>query len=149
MGYYCSINYSLELSSKHMDKPKQPVLDEFGQLLMAQVRDQTLADLQRVVSGKMADESSRNLFDEFKKLNPESCEFVKKLLVVTVDAAIARFLYFLDDFQIEVRFRTSEGEQHDVRAISDGLHGEIWTEDGWIKRFSKFNADSMDAVSGK
>ena len=121
-----------------MDRSKQPILDEFGKLLMAQVRDQTLAYLQRVLSGQTANPLSKDLSLKFKKLKPDDAEFVRHLLLDAVDGAISRFLYFLDDFQIEVRFRTSNGEQHDVRAISDGLHGEIWTEDGWIERYSKF-----------
>lgn len=128
-----------------MDRSKKPILDEFGKVLMSQVRDRACEDLQRIISGKAADKSGRELYERFRSLSPEDAKFVQRFLVIALDLGMACFLHFLDDYQIEVLFRSDGKEKHDVRAISDGLHGEIWTEDGWIERFSAFK-DRIDPI---
>jgi hypothetical protein len=121
-----------------MDKSKRPILDEFGMALMTQVRDDAAAFLQRVISGRMADEGSKRQFKQFQTLRPADREVLGQFLVLALDAGIARFLHFLDANEIEVLFRYRSGEKHNVQAISDGLAGELYTEDGWIAKFSAF-----------
>ena len=45
-----------------MDKADRPILDEFGRVLMEQVRDETVCDLERLVSGKMANKQLKELY---------------------------------------------------------------------------------------
>ena len=55
-----------------------------------------------------------------------------------VDTTMAGFLQFLDANEIGVLFRDNRGRVHDIRAMSDGLAGEPYSEDGWIAQFSRF-----------
>ncbi len=121
-----------------MDFEKRTVLDEFGRLLMAQVRDDACDYLQRVISGKMADKASKEVFGRFRRLTSNDPELIEILLLQAVDAGIVRFLHFLDEFEIGILFQDHAGGKHDIRAISDGLAGELYTEDGWAARFSSF-----------
>lgn len=122
-----------------MDKSKRPILDEFGKTLMTHVRDDALSFLQRIISGKMADATSRELYSQFQNLDAVEAELVGRLLVSAVDAGVVRFLHFIDEFELELMFRCRSGEIADVRAISDGLAGELHTKDGWIAKFSQFD----------
>ena len=122
-----------------MDASKQPVLDEFGKLLMERVRDDACAYLGRLFSGKMADASSKKIYEEIKKLGKDDRDIVARLLVKAVDAGIVRFLHFLDENEVEVLFGANDGKRYDIRAISDGLAGELHTDKGWVAKYSKFS----------
>ncbi len=91
----------------------------------------------------MADNTSKEMFDQFCELSPEGAALVRRMLVSGIDAGIARFLHFLDDNEVEVWFRDRAGNRHDVRALSDGLVGELYSDDGWIAKFSQFR-DHID-----
>ena len=46
-----------------------------------------------VMSGKMADTTSKDFYDQFKNLSPKEAELVGRLLVSAVDSGIVRFLH--------------------------------------------------------
>lgn len=121
-----------------MDKTMRPILDSFGKLLMEKVRDDACGFLQRVISGKMIDATSKDLYAQFRSLSQNDSKVLMRFLTVAVDSSIVRFLHFLDVNEIEVVFRDDGGEKYDVRAISDGLAGELYSESGWINKFSSF-----------
>ena len=121
-----------------MDKSKRPLLDEFGEALMTHVRDDALSFLQRLISGKMADATSQELYSQIETLDPARADLVGRLLVSAVDAGIVRFLHFMDEFEMELVFQCRSGEKVNVCGISDGLAGELLTKDGWIVKFSRF-----------
>ena len=57
-----------------MDPQRQAVLDQFGQKVIAEVRDEALEHLQRVIQGVMRDAASKQLFqdtDRFLKRRPK------------------------------------------------------------------------------
>lgn len=128
-----------------MDKSKRSILDEFGKALMTNVRDDTFSYLQRLLSGQMADVASAKVYGDLQKLSPKDMELLERVLALAVDGSLARFLNFIDEFGIALLFRTRTGEAVDIRAISDGLAGELHTDDGWIARFSAFS-DSIKAT---
>lgn len=121
-----------------MDVSKRAILEEFGESLMNEVRDEACGVLQRLMTGKMADKQSKAMYKRIAKLTPEHRGLVEELLVEAVDQGLAMFLNFLDQHEVVVRWADSKGRKHDVRAISDGLMGELYTQDGWIEKFSKF-----------
>jgi len=123
-----------------MDKSDRPILDKFGKALMAQVRDESCSTLQCIISGKMADKHSKGLNRDLRKLKlgPEAFEVLGRFLVEAVDIGLANFLEFLDVNEIEVRFRDENRQTRNIQAISDGLAGELYSEDGWIEKFSKY-----------
>jgi hypothetical protein len=56
-----------------------------------------------------------------------------------IERTVGNFLSFFDENNYGIIFRDEEGREHDIQAMSDGLVGELYTEDGWIARFSSFN----------
>jgi hypothetical protein len=122
-----------------MNMSNRSILDEFGAALMNGVRDEACSFLQRVISGKMADKWSKALYRDLQKqkFKPEQAEFVGRMLEAAVHMGIVSFLQFLDQNEIAIVFRVEDGHTHNIQAISDGLVGELYTEDGWIEKFSK------------
>src|SRR4051794_27100591 len=115
-----------------MGKSRQRILDEFGQLLMSEVRDTVCEIIDNLVAGKGRGEIWKNLSKDLRKikLKPEEVQVVKRLAVQAVDQTIFKFLTFLDSYEIGILFpdQQKEGEVHDISKISDGLPGEPLAE---------------------
>jgi predicted methyltransferase len=87
----------------------------------------------------MADATSKELYQRLPKLNPAQREAMEELVVTAVDGAIARMLNYFDEEEVEVIVRRpSDAIGHDIRKLSDGLAGELYTEKGWIAKYSNF-----------
>lgn len=121
-----------------MDESKKQQLDAFGKDLMTHVRDDALLYLTRVISGQMADATSKELSSQCERLDERQAELLGRLLVAAVDAGIVRFLHFIDEYGLQLLYPNASGEKVNVEALSDGLAGELYTEDGWIARYSSF-----------
>ncbi|MBP1937641.1 hypothetical protein [Paenibacillus sediminis] len=51
---------------------------------------------------------------------------------------MSQFLWFLEEEDsVDITFDNGSGETISIKEISDGLKGELFTEDGWISRFSR------------
>lgn len=113
-------------------------LDKFGTILMRRVRDAAISDWEMIVSGKMRDQRSQEIYQTLKKFGiTEQCT-IKSLIPEIVDTVLHHFLWMLEDEKdIELAVKCSGRRVESIRKESDGLCGELYTEDGWIARFSK------------
>lgn len=121
-----------------MDESAKKALHQFGKGLMEHVRDEELAFLDRLTSGKMANPRSRELYARYRTLNVEDAELVREMFADAVVGAIAHFLHYLDEYQFQLFTRDDVEKEHDIVAASDGLAGELYSKDGWIARFSRY-----------
>lgn len=109
------------------------VLSFFGEILISEVRDRTIHGFDMRITGKMRDENSQKLFEEVQQLNNEQRQLIEKIIPQIVDLSIHNMLCMVDEHaNIDVQI-----EEESISEISDGLAGELYTEDGWIQRFSK------------
>lgn len=59
-------------------------------------------------------------------------------MIRSIDIAMSQFLWFLEEEDsVDITFDNGSGETISIKEISDGLKGELFTEDGWISRFSR------------
>lgn len=121
-----------------MGKSKYEALDEFGKGLMEHVRDQTLALYERLTAGNMTDQKSRELYEKVCKLNSEDAALVRELIVDATDMAISYCLHYLDESEFQLFAREDITRDCDIVATSDGLAGELYNEEGWIARYSRY-----------
>lgn len=121
-----------------MDESTKKSLHQFGKGLMENVHDEELALFDRLMSGKMADARSRELYARYRTLNAEDADLARQLVDEAVGGAIARFLHYLDEYQFQLFARQDLNKQHDIVAASDGLAGELYGDNGWIARFSRY-----------
>lgn len=114
-------------------------LEHFGALLMERVRDTSIDEMKdRVIhskNGPISKEINRIAVDR----SISDKEKLLAIIPIAVDYAIDNFLWMLEDERIfQLLFKDPEtGNQVDINAISDGLSGEIYSDEGWINRFSK------------
>ena len=108
-------------------------LNEFGEVLIKEVRDRTIRLFDKRVQGVMKDEDSQRLFEQVNKLSAEQQLLINEIIPQIVDLSLHNMLCLFeehDEFQIVI-----EGEN--IADISDGLSGELYTSDGWIEKFSE------------
>ena len=109
------------------------VLNYFGEILIRDVRDKTIHRFDMRINGKMQDENSQELFEKVSKLNEDSIRLIGEIIPQVVDLSIHNMLcMFEENMEIEVRV-----ENECISEITDGLAGELYSEDGWIQKFSK------------
>lgn len=66
-------------------------------------------------------------------LSSDDIEIVRWLIPEIVDVSLHNMLFMIEENDdIELLF-----ENENLKEISDGLAGELYTEDGWIDKFSK------------
>lgn len=108
-------------------------LSQFGEILMNEVRDRTIHGFDMIVTGKMKGESSQKLFHEIKQMDDKQRHIIEKIIPQIVDLSIHNMLCMFEEHaDIELQMNNEC-----ITEISDGLAGELYTEDGWIQRFSK------------
>ena len=108
-------------------------LNEFGEVLIKEVRDRTIRLFDKKVQGVMKDRDSQLLFEKVSKLSKEQQLLINEIIPQIVDLSLHNMLCIFeehDEFQIVI-----DGEN--IADISDGLSGELYTSDGWIEKFSE------------
>lgn len=119
-----------------MSDDKQ-ILDFFGQILIERIRDEAIDDWERISQGKMRDDESKIIFETLRSLSPEQVQFIIHLFPKIVDTTLHHLLWTLEQEEsLNVLVKDGESKLQNIKEISDGLAGELYTEDGWISRFS-------------
>lgn len=108
-------------------------LDQFGEALIKQVRDVTIRHWDKIVNGTMSDEETRII----NSLGENEIELVKRLIPKIIDTTLHYLLWKAEQQSpIFLGLRTTDGKIEDISSISDGLSGELYGENGWLKKYS-------------
>ncbi|WP_102263976.1 epimerase [Mesobacillus jeotgali] len=109
-------------------------LDLIGEILIKNVRDEAIEQWDMTIQGKMKSEESQRLYNLIS-LSGQS-ELINTLVPKIVDTTLHHLLWTLEqDESIDVTINDGN-KPVSIKDISDGLAGELYTEDGWINRFS-------------
>ena len=107
-------------------------LNKFGELFINEVRDVTISSLDKMIDGTMKGITAQEIKEKFLNISNEYIEIVKWLIPKIVDINLHNVLFMIDEYdEIELLFN-----QESLKCISDGLAGELYSEDGWINKFS-------------
>ena len=118
---------------------KNRELDSFGEILMLQVRDRAINQWIGIVEGRMKSPHSREIFERLQHLEFEDRDYIKQLFSEVVDTTLDFMLSLVEEkSSVDITFHTKSGNTVNIMNISDGLAGELYADDGWISRFSKF-----------
>lgn len=109
------------------------VLNEFGETFIEDVRDRTISDIDMVVDGKYFTEQDLDIAKKFSALDGKSQEFIRMIIPNIVDTCLFNFLNMFEEHE-EIELKMSG---QNLNQISDGLAGELYTEDGWIQKYTK------------
>ncbi|WP_342562790.1 epimerase [Paenibacillus sp. FSL R7-0345] len=117
-------------------------MNTFGELLINQVRDRTIEQWEKVLTGQIKSKRAVSVYEEARlKLDSPALEMVTGLVSQIVDSTLHNFLSLCEqEEKIKILFKTydiEKAEETNIVEISDGLAGELYTEDGWILKYSK------------
>jgi len=111
-------------------------LDDFGRMLMHEVRDRAIRELFDRLTGPSdgtpPDESPRRLSSS------ADAEAIQDVILTVVDGAIAGFLFFMDRANTLKTFDVFSPSGASVAALSDGIHTEPFGSDGWVEKYSDY-----------
>ena len=114
--------------------------DFFGKELMYSVRDPSISRFEDILNGKLKSKELIELTNKLNDFNEPEREFIKKLVITVVDNVIYNFLNMLEENEdtLTLLVNNEGGEKEDIVGLSDGLSGELFTNDGWIGKFSHY-----------
>jgi hypothetical protein len=105
--------------------------ERFGKIVVNQCRDRGVFSLERLLSNRNSAPSARSMIVELAKLNPETQNLVKQVVLKSLDSAIHDFLFALYcDEKVQILVKGT-----DIREVSDGWHGDYFD---WIEKFSEY-----------
>ena len=117
-----------------------PEVDKFGELMITKLRDRTLDFFDGLASSRWKSPSTLQLQAELAALSPEQRAVARRCVVASIDSGVHDFLFALvecHDFNSGISVIV---DGKDVVDLSDGLHGEPWSDEGWIAKYSKHPA---------
>lgn len=106
-------------------------LDEFGELFIKNVRDEAIFKMKALLSGTLKGESARILYPQISALGHK--ETLEEFGMFVVNEVVHDVLWYFEESE-DYRLIGPSGSS--LADESDGLPGELYTEDGWIARFS-------------
>lgn len=113
-------------------------LDKFGQILIQNVRDESISDWKMIVTGQMKSQRAQSIRDKLSGLTDEQRQVFLSMISEVADTVLHHLLQCLeeeDDIELAI---TADGNRvQSLRDVSDGLPGELYTDEGWIARFGK------------
>lgn len=119
-----------------MDDKK--VLDAFGRHLIESSRDGSIEEFDLIASGKMKSVEAKYFYEELSKIDPINHPFIRTLIVSMVDRTLHNFLSMVEEEEdIDIVF-VNGNDRISLKKISDGLAGELFSENGWISKFSEY-----------
>ncbi|MDQ6423622.1 hypothetical protein RB620_29865 [Paenibacillus sp. LHD-117] len=111
-------------------------LDKFGKLVMKDLRDSSISYFDKLIEGKWKAPSLQNLQNDLKIFNEDQINIIRRALVSSLDTGIHDFLFRLQNEEEDGVIIEVNGQN--LAELSDGLNGELFTEDGWYHRFSEY-----------
>ena len=124
-----------------MDKD---ILEEFGKDIIKWIRDQTLENMEKILSGKMNDDVSQILYKKIKDMDIETINIIKKIIMETVEEMTINVFDFFEEYQEKYLIEHMEYDEWDneekrtnLNELSGGLADKLYGDDGWIEKYSK------------
>jgi hypothetical protein len=115
-------------------------LDVFGKFLIHGLRDSILDEMEASISGQSMRLNSYEMAQKLKNFSNEDLDVVRELFTKSIDSALSNFLWEMNEMsssQESSRIKILvDGE--DITGIEPFLQGELFSDEGWIERFSKY-----------
>jgi len=111
------------------------ILNAFGQEFIEATRDDVLDEWRKIINGDMKAPELIEWGNELRQFNLPK-EMLEKIIYRVVDSCLFAFLNFIEQNDIDIMW-----DSENIRELSDGLAGELYSTQGWINRFSKFPSD--------
>ena len=108
-------------------------LDKFGEVFIGEVRDNTIETFEKIFDGRMRGLTAENVRERIANYDEQQKEDILWIVSKTVDQCLYNMLFLVEEHkEIELLYDTEN-----IVEESDGLSGELFTEDGWIEKYSQ------------
>lgn len=111
-------------------------LSNFGENFIKEVRDNSLFVLQGIIDGHMKSQEDQELHMTIKSMSSEDLDILKSIAYKMVDLSLHNTLFFFESNE-KWKIVNIDGTVNLIE-LSDGLSGELYTEDGWIRKYSEY-----------
>ncbi|MCE9533775.1 MAG: hypothetical protein K8T89_22000 [Planctomycetes bacterium] len=121
-------------------KKKRSLMDpveKFGEFIVTKLRDRAIEYADGLLAARWKSPSSKDLQSSLAKLTQAQRALVRRVVIDAVDGGIHDFLFALDEIKDAGQDISIIVDNQNVAALSDGLHGEPYTDEGWFARYSK------------
>jgi hypothetical protein len=113
-------------------------IDKFGKFLVENLRDRGIQSAEFLLENKWKAPSLQELQLELSKLSDAQKGIVMQTVTQSIDTAIHDFLFAIQekfDFDNDIQIFV---DNQNIVELSDGVHGEAYTDEGWNAKFSKY-----------
>jgi hypothetical protein len=119
-----------------------PSLERFGQFVISNLHDSPYEYARQLCDGELKSPETQNLQERLSQLTPEQRAAVLECVNASTINGMHSMLFRLmqlweddDEFSVIV-------DGVDVATLSDGLEGEIFSDSGWIAKFSQLDLNT-------
>ncbi len=117
------------------------LLEDFGKEFIKNVRDVSIEQYEMIQTGNLNSESAQNLFKILSSFDQEQKEKIDYVVKNIIDRVLHKTLYMFEVSSLVAIVDKEEAENNGIEGIgdiSDGLAGELYSEDGWIANYSEY-----------
>ncbi len=118
-------------------------LDEFGRVLMEHLRDKAIGFYDILAQGQWKAPALQELQSELGQLDEQQRTIIRRCVMLSVDNALHDFLFRIQedtDCSDEGRIQIVVNSVN-IATLSDGLHGELFGESGWMSKYSAYGEE--------
>jgi len=117
-------------------------LEKFGQFIMEELRDKIIDNFERLEQGLLKSPSTQQLIKDLNNIDQKQKEVFRRVLINSIDCGIHGFLFKVqEEHELDGDIKVVVNEVN-IAEVSDGLHGELFTEDGWINKYSQYEENN-------
>ena len=122
-----------------------PQADKFGAFIMKKLRDEAIDYYDGLARKHWKAPGLQPLQVALATMTPEQRAVVRRCIISSVDAALHSFLFGLGEAHDRNEGIAVTVDGKNIVEQSDGLHGELFGDDGWYGRYSKHGQPSDPA----
>ncbi len=123
---------------------KHNELQKFGEFIIHNLFDKGIECYTQLSENQLKSPLTKQLRNDIKELNEEQLALMRKVVFEVMTTAMHDFLFALqerNDLENDISINVDE---INIAEESDGLHGEIFTDEGWIKIYSAYSNEIED-----
>lgn len=125
-----------------MDKESE-ALSEFGAVLVRRVRDKAILDWEKIIDGRLKGRTAESMRPKLASFTEAQRQVLADLVPRIVDTTLHHLLWTLEQVDwVRVEVETEAGTVSDLARVSENFPGELYTEEGWIARFTEQRHDA-------
>lgn len=111
-------------------------LDKFGNFIVRSLFDKGLDRYYDLVQNKLKSQSTEALRKDMQQFNEQQITIINNLVTNILTSSIHDFLYSIEErtnFENDLEILI---DGKNIIELSDGLNGELFSNEGWIKKYS-------------